>query len=174
MSTQDLFSPVAFYYKYDTLSHMSRQQALIEKEREKFQTYLTDHRLQNSAGRQRVFKLVIDSHGHFTAEEIVKKAQEKNINVSRATIYRSLRELLEAGVVRETAYGEKHQHFEHVYDEELHHHARCVRCGHILEFPDNGEEDPYRKQLEKNGFKILGHELTFYGLCKTCNSREKH
>lgn len=152
---------------------MSKQQALINQEREKFQEYLSGHGLKNSTGRQNVFALVMNAHGHFTAEEMVKKAQDEGVDVSRATIYRSLRELLEAGIIRETAYGEKHQHFEHVYDEKLHHHARCVRCGHILEFPDHGEEDPYRKTLEKQGFKILGHELTFYGLCKSCGSREK-
>ena len=134
------------------------------KEQEKYESYLESHSLRLSPGRQAVFKEAMRTHGHFTAEGLVKSCS----SVSRASIYRYLRELLEAGVIRETAYGPKHQNFEHVYDEKLHHHARCVRCGQMIEFPDDNEENRYRPILEKQGFKILGHELTFYGICKKC------
>ena len=74
--------------------------------------------------------------------------------------------LLEAGVIRETAFGDKHRHFEHVYDEKPHHHAQCVRCHSFIEFPDKKEDEIYHPYLKKQGFKILGHEMHFYGICK--------
>lgn len=140
----------------------------IKNEQEKFSRYLKDSGLTLSKGRQEVFDEVIRTHGHFAAEELVKQCRDHKRNVSRATIYRILKELREAGIIRETAFGEKHQHFEHVYDEKLHHHARCIRCYSILEIPCLQEASVYTKLLSKEKFEVMGHELHFYGICRRC------
>lgn len=144
------------------------QTTSIAREHCKFEKYLSRAGLKVSRGRSGVFKEVMNAHGHFTTEEIAKSCVRHKPKVSRATVYRSLREMLEAGVVRETAFGEKHQHFEHIYDEKPHHHARCVRCHGVIEFPDLGEDSRYHPILEKEGFKVLGHEMHFYGICGKC------
>lgn len=141
---------------------------VIQKELKKYEDYLNKEGLRFSRGRQAVFHQVIKKHGHFTAEEMAKICVQLKPAVSRATVYRSLHEILEAGVIRGTAFGDKHQHFEHLYDEQKHHHAQCVRCHEFIEFPDLDEEDRYRPLLEKKGFKIVGHEMHFYGICKNC------
>jgi Fe2+ or Zn2+ uptake regulation protein len=140
----------------------------IKKEKERFLLYLKKSGLTLSAGRQAVFKEIMRTHGHFAAEELVKQCRDHERNVSRATIYRILKELREAGIIRETAFGEKHQHFEHVYDEKLHHHARCIRCYKIIEIPCLEEASSYQKILDKEKFQVMGHELHFYGLCQRC------
>jgi Fur family transcriptional regulator, ferric uptake regulator len=140
-------------------------------EKQKFQRYLNKSGLKFSNGRHSVFDVVMDLHGHFSAEDLCRKCENTGTKVSRATIYRSLKELLESGVVRETAFGEKHQHFEHVYDEELHHHARCIRCYGVIEFPCLKDDQRYRKYLNKKGFHVLGHEMHFYGVCQKCRTK---
>ncbi len=140
----------------------------IEREKNKFEQYLKGCGLKLTNGREIVFNEVIHAHGHVAPEELIKQCKQNKRKVSRATVYRCLRELLEAGVIRETALGAKHQHFEHLYDEKRHHHARCVRCGDHIEFPDLDEDEIYQPVLEKRGFKILGHEMHFYGICKDC------
>jgi Fur family transcriptional regulator, ferric uptake regulator len=142
----------------------------IIEEKVKFEGYLNGAGLKLTSGRQVVFAEVIRAHGHFAAEELVKQCKENKRKVSRATIYRSLRELLAAGVIRETAFGEKHQHFEHVYDEKLHHHARCIRCYEVIEFPCFKHDTKYKRLLKRQGFYILGHEMHFYGICKNCEN----
>lgn len=140
----------------------------INQERIKFLEYLKEAGLRVSQGRELVFDEVMATHGHFTSEELAKNCLVKKLNVSRATVYRVLRDLLEARVIRETAFGDKHHHFEHVYDEKPHHHAQCVRCHAFIEFPDKKEDEIYHPFLEKQGFKILGHEMHFYGICQRC------
>ena len=149
---------------------MNRQ--LIEKiqgERIKFEEYLTASGLKLTLGRRGVFDEVMHAHGHFAPEELLKQCKKNKRRVSRATVYRSLTELLEAQVIRKTAFGEKHQHFEHVYDEKPHHHAICIRCHTMIEFPDLKEDNIYYPILEKHGFKVLGHEMHFYGICHACS-----
>lgn len=146
-------------------------EARIKKEQQKYEVYLKDEGLRFSRGRQTVFAQVMEYHGHFTAEEMAKVCARLKPAVSRATVYRSLHEILEAGVIRGTAFGDKHQHYEHLYDEKAHHHAQCVRCHQFIEFPDLEEDKPYHPYLEKKGFKIIGHEMHFYGICNRCQAK---
>lgn len=140
----------------------------VANEKERFINYLSKISVKFTRCREAIFNEVMNTHGHFTAEELVKQFKINSSCVSRATIYRGLKELLEAGIVRETAFGDKHNHYEHVYDEKPHHHAKCIRCGSFLEFDDLGEDKLYHSILEKKGFKILGHEMHFYGFCQDC------
>ena len=140
----------------------------ISKERERFQIFLNRNNLSLTLGRKAVFEEAMLAHGHFAAEELLKRCKNKHRSVSRATVYRSLQELREAKIIRETAFGEKHRHFEHIYDEKPHHHARCIRCHMLIEIPDLNEDTIYHPILEKKSFTILGHEMHFYGICKDC------
>ena len=145
----------------------------IKGEQDRFETHLNKNGRKLTSGRRVVFEEVMDAHGHFAAEDLAKQCKKSKYKVSRATVYRSLRELLEAGVIRETAYGEKHHLYEHIYDEKPHHHARCIRCSNMIEFPDLKEDKIYYPILEKEGFTILGHEMHFYGICSNCEVKKR-
>lgn len=163
-----------FLFRNDIVSHMLKTNAqMIHGEHTKFLLYLAKAGLRVSKGRELIFDEVMRWHGHITAEELSKRCLEKKLKVSRPTVFRILRDLLEAGVIRETAFGDKHRHFEHVYDEKPHHHAQCLRCHKFIEFPEREEEDVYQPYLEKQGFKILGHEMHFYGICRECQFQPK-
>ena len=152
------------------MSKISTQ--VIHDGRTKFLRHLTKAGRRMSKSREVIFDEVMRVQKHFSTEWLVKKCLQKNLNVSRPTVYRALRDLLEARVIRETAFGDKHQHFEPLYEENPHHHALCIRCHNFLEFPDRKEELSYHPSLKKQGFKILGHEMHFYGICKACRLKE--
>lgn len=138
----------------------------FERERQKFANYLKAKRLRFTTGRALVLKAVLETHGHFSCEDLVKQFKDRKGHASRATIYRAVNELLEAQIIRQTAFGKKHNNYEHVYDEKPHHHAYCLRTGKFFELPDLGEETKYLPILEKMGFEVLGHEVHFYGISK--------
>lgn len=140
----------------------------MENEKTKYTQYLADTGLRLTSGRKIVFEEIMHAHGHFATEEFLTQCRHNKKKVSRATVYRCIRELLEAGVIRETAFGEKHQHYEHIYDERKHHHARCVRCNNQIEFPDLGEDKMYQSVMDNLNFQVLGHEMHFYGICQNC------
>ena len=62
----------------------------ISQERQKYEIYLNNEGLRFSRGREAVFHQAINTHGHFTAEEIAKSCMQLNPMVSRATVYRTL------------------------------------------------------------------------------------
>lgn len=143
----------------------------ISKEQEKFKQYLENNKLKMTSGRDVIFKKVMGSHGHFTAEDLIKNCQNNSPKVSRASIYRNIKELLQAGIIRKTAFGEKHEHYEHVYDEILHHHARCIHCYSVVEFPCLNCDSKYIQFLKQKNFQVLGHEMHFYGICQKCQRK---
>jgi Fur family ferric uptake transcriptional regulator len=145
---------------------------MIQNERVKFLCHLIKTGRRMSKSREVIFDEVMGVHEHFSTEWLVKKCLQKKLDVSRPTVYRVLRDLLEARVIRETAFGDKHQHFEPLYEQNPHHHALCIRCHNFLEFPDRKEEISYHPSLKKQGFRILGHEMHFYGICRECQIKE--
>ena len=143
-----------------------------QSEREFFLSYLKLEGLRASRGRMLVFDEVFYLHGHFSTELLIKKLNEKKLKLSRSTVYRCVKELLAARVIRCTAFGEKHQNYEHVYDVKAHHHAYCIKTGKHFALPELEEEKVYLPILEKLGFEVLGHEIHFYGISKEAKEKK--
>lgn len=101
---------------------------------------------------------------HPTAEELYQSLREQGADVSLATVYRNLRALAREGLVREI-HGEGPDRFDPFTHP--HYHFHCLRCGRVFDV-----ELPYRQELDAVdlglGFKVLGHELVFWGLCPHC------
>ena len=141
-------------------------------EREKFLSYLSSEGLRASRGRMLIFDTAFHLHGHFSTELLIKKLNEKKLKLSRSTVYRCIKELLSAKIIRYTAFGQKHQNYEHTYDNKVHHHAYCIKTGEYFELPDLEEEKIYLPILKKMGFELLGHEIHFYGISKKARKKK--
>lgn len=110
------------------------------------------------------------THDHFTAEELLAICRQKDPRVSRATVYRTLAALEEAGFVEGLETGDGGRKFEHVLGHEHHDHMVCTRCGTILEFRDDALEQRQEAAARKRGFRIESHSLRIYGICSECQA----
>ena len=142
--------------------------------KEKFKEMLKEKGLKVTTQRLLVLE-VLASHGdqHLTAEDIHELVKEDYPEIGLATIYRTLQLLLEMqlvdrinlddGCVRyeigELFYGEMKHH---------HHHLICKVCGRIFPFKNDLLDDLEGHIEEKMGFRVLDHELKFYGHCSEC------
>jgi Fur family ferric uptake transcriptional regulator len=97
--------------------------------------------------------------------------RRKGINISKASIYRLLPLLIDAGLIQDVFFEDGHMHYEHIYGHEHHCHIRCIECRKIEEFTDPRLNEIERDLAERFGFKILSHKLDVKGLCPEC--REK-
>src|SRR3989440_10837214 len=92
--------------------------------------------LQNSglrctAQRYAVMAFLTDHKGHPTAAEIFKAVNRVDPRSSRATTYNNLRDLVQAGLVREEAVEGRSARFD--AKGMRHHHFVCDRCGKVEE-----------------------------------------
>ncbi len=113
--------------------------------------------------RRDVVKLLETKPDGFGAEEINAALPE----VGRATVYRTIRLLLDIGVICKLVMRDGSTKYS-LARVEHHHHLVCVRCGTVEEFLDSTIERLVRAIGAEVSGEILGHRIEFDVICKTC------
>ena len=123
--------------------------------------------LRSTPQRYAVMALLMEQAGHPTAAEIFAAVNRFDPRSSRATIYNILRDLVQAGLLREVAMEGRAARFE--AKGMRHHHFLCDRCGNV---EDMDWYDVPRPAAASLGKRVLREcELIFRGLCTTCAPR---
>jgi Fur family transcriptional regulator, ferric uptake regulator len=122
--------------------------------------------------RSLIVRTALASHEHYTAEELLARCRVTDPKVSRATVYRTLAVLEEAGFVEGLDTGDGGRKFEHVLNHEHHDHMVCGGCGAIFEFRDDELERRQDAAAKRIGFRIERHSLRIYGTCKSCQRQQ--
>ncbi|WP_437205095.1 Fur family transcriptional regulator [Planctomicrobium sp. SH664] len=137
---------------------------------EKFREYLATQGLRMTRERSIIVDEVFASHEHFDAEQLVQRLARRNDRrrVSRSTIYRSLKQLEDAGLIRKIARQEDRDLYEHDYGYPQHDHLICNRCGNLTEFHNTQISEILAKIAREYGFRMEGHRLEVSGLCDNC------
>jgi Fur family transcriptional regulator, ferric uptake regulator len=143
----------------------------VEREVSRFQDYLQQQGLKPTAERTALVREIFSIHYHFEADELLFKMKEKNVKISRATVYRTLELLVKSGMVRRVHLGEDHYHYEHVSGNSHHDHLVCTACGNVIEFHDETLEQRQREICEKKKFTPTFHNLQILGVCDPCRRK---
>ena len=125
-----------------------------------------------TAQRRKVLDLFeqIGSGIHLSAEQVHGQLITLNSRVSLATIYRTLKLLVEMGFLNELELSEGGHRFELLsHDNPDHHHLICIRCGRTEEFESNQVIQAGRIASEKFGFKLVESTLNVRAICPSCN-----
>ena len=128
---------------------------------------LEDSGLRYTPQRYDVMAFLMEHAGHPTAAEIFEAVNRLDPRSSRATTYNNLRDLVQAGLVREVAVEGRAARFD--AKGMRHHHFICDRCGNV---EDLEWYDVPRPALRSLGKRIVREcELIFRGLCAKCAPR---
>lgn len=105
---------------------------------------------------------------HPTATEVYRRTHEEYPNVSRATVFRVLRQAEANGTVRRLALSGGEDRFDGIV--RPHYHIRCRLCGRI-----DDVDLPYAEGLENRltddrGYAVESHEVIFQGVCPACRA----
>lgn len=120
-----------------------------------------------SAQRRVVAEVLRGDHVHLTAEEIFDRSQTRLQEISQATVYNTLRELVSMGEVRVVSAGDGIKR----YDPNVgvdHHHLLCTSCQRLRDVHPLGLERVKLPPAERYGYVVSGAELVFKGLCPEC------
>jgi Fur family transcriptional regulator, peroxide stress response regulator len=128
---------------------------------------LEDSGLRCTPQRYAVMAFLLEHTGHPTAAEIFEAVNRLDPRCSRATTYNNLRDLVQAGLVREVAVEGRAARFDAKCIR--HHHFICDRCGTVEDIDWYDVPKPASASLGK---RILREcELIFRGLCAKCAPR---
>ncbi len=123
--------------------------------------------LRSTPQRYAVMAFLMKQAGHPTAVEIFEAVNRLDPRSSRATIYNNLRDLVQAGLVREVAVEGRAARFD--VKGVQHHHFICDRCGNV---EDVAWYDVPRPSTSVLGKRLLREcELILRGFCASCAPR---
>ena len=124
--------------------------------------------LRQTIQRQAVWDEIKSNDDHRDAEQIYSALRKNNLNVSRATVYRTIDVLYKNNLIRKIELGDSPSKYENKVNSDHHDHIICVQCGRIDEFVDDKIESQQDKIIDKLGFKMIRHIHQLFVLCKDC------
>jgi Fur family ferric uptake transcriptional regulator len=134
----------------------------------KFREFLEIRGEKLTEPRRILIRHIYASHKHFDADELVADLHNAGRRVSRSTVYRTLRLLVEAGLLRELRLTNRTV-YEHDYGYPSHDHLHCTGCNTVVEFR-NEEIRKLREAISlEHGFRPVGHRFIITGLCPACS-----
>lgn len=104
---------------------------------------------------------------HMSAEDVYRALMAENVEIGLATVYRVLTQFEQAGLLLRSQFDTGKAVFE-LNEGDHHDHLICTNCGHVEEFFDPEIEKRQHEVVKERGFTLTGHELSLYGICKTC------
>ena len=139
---------------------------------ERFAEYLQSKGKRITQQRRALVDCVFERHEHFDAEQLIDivARQQPDQRVSRPTVYRTLNELVEAGLLRKMNLAGRAV-FEHDYGYPQHDHLYCQMCHKLIEFHSNEIQLIGEAVAREENFRVTGHRLIITGVCADCGSR---
>jgi Fur family ferric uptake transcriptional regulator len=137
---------------------------------EKFREFLGSRArpLKFTKQQRDMVRYIFAQHSHFDADQLERDMQQAGLAVSRATIYRTLTKLVEAGLLRELEFGPR-KYYEHDYGYPQHEHLRCAKCGKVIEFQSPDIANAIEAVCREHNFQADGHSFVIRGTCAECN-----
>ncbi|MCL4236583.1 MAG: transcriptional repressor [Deltaproteobacteria bacterium] len=141
----------------------------------KFQAFLARQGLRMTDERRRVVEEVCANPDgtHFTVSELVGRLQGKYSAMGRATVYRTIPLLLDAGLIFEVAVRGRNEEqvYENTTSRRHHDHLTCEMCQEVVEFENESLHDLLAGEASRHGYRLRRHTLDLRGICASCRER---
>ena len=116
-----------------------------------------------------VAEVLAGEHIHLTADAVYSRAQEVLPEISLATVYNTLNELVAMGEVLEISTGVGPKRYD-PNTTDAHHHLYCVECGALRDVNPDGMDRLALPASEQHGFELLDMDIVFRGRCPDCRA----
>lgn len=137
----------------------------------RFAEYLAGRDLKMTRERRAILGEMLAIRGHFDADKLLAIFRRKGRPVSRATLYRTLARLVEAGLVHRIEMATGQARYEPMFGRAHHDHMVCLRCGRITEFESRDIERLQGEICRHKRFIMTGHSHRIVGYCVDCAPR---
>lgn len=109
---------------------------------------------------------------HLSADDVYFIVKRIYPDIGLATVYRTLDLFADLGILTKLNFGDGKSRYEcSTEDDHHHHHLICLNCDKVIEFADDLLESLENLILKRDGFKVVDHQLKFYGYCRDCQEK---
>ncbi len=123
-----------------------------------------------SSKREHIVNVFLRQEGHLSADDLVDLIRSEDSRISRATVYRTLQWMVEAGIARKVDFGEGRFRFEHSYRQPRHFHLICKTCHRSFEFLSSDIEALVEEVASARSFAASQSVVQIYGTCEECRT----
>ena len=123
-----------------------------------------------SSKRDLIVNVFLRQEGHLSADDLVDVLRREGHKSSRATVYRTLQWMADAGIARKVDFGDGRTRFEHSYRHPRHFHLICKGCNRSSEFLSSDVEALIEEIADVRGFAIGQSVVQIYGRCDECRT----
>ena len=118
--------------------------------------------------RRVIAEVMEGEHVHLSAEEVLERARRRLPEVSLATVYNTLNELVAMGEVQPVSAGAGPTRYD-PNTASAHHHLVCLGCNQLLDvYPDGPDPVAELPPSQQHGYRIVSQEILFQGWCAHC------
>src|SRR6185503_8978028 len=121
-----------------------------------------------SSKRDLIVNAFLKQEGHLSADDLVALIKREDHRISRATVYRTLQWMEEAGIARKVDFGEGRFRFEPSYRHPRHFHLICKSCNQSFEFLSSDIESLLEEVATARHFNAKHSVVQIYGTCEDC------
>ncbi len=137
----------------------------LEAWQNQLRNYLTSQGLKYTEQRWKIAELILSTGGHLDAQALVDQVRKKHYGIGSATVYRSIKVLCDAAILKESLTDANGRVFYELFDQQHHDHIVCLDCGEIFEFYDQKIETSQSAVIEKLHFEEMRHRHVVYAHC---------
>lgn len=138
---------------------------------ERLQAYYQRQGMRRTGQRETIVDAAFASEEHFTADDLWERARAKDPHTARATVYRTIAMLVDAGLLREIDLGQDKSCYDpNFFGRPNHNHLVCVDCGRVIEFEDSHIEVLNDCLTRRLGFRPSRQSLRIEACCDQLRS----
>lgn len=135
--------------------------------------YMAAHGLKSTSQRDVIIDIFFRAGDHVAVGDLHQLVLKQNPGIGYATVYRTMKMLLDCGLAAERHFGDGQTRYEPNEVDEHHDHLICRSCGTIVEFHNDEIEHLQKVLAASHGFTVESHRHELYGLCSKCQ-RSRH
>jgi Fur family ferric uptake transcriptional regulator len=126
-----------------------------------------------SGKRDRILSIFMRQEGHLSADDLSDLVHREDAGIGRATVYRTLQWMVDAGIARKVDFGEGRSRFEPTYRHPRHFHLICTTCHRSSEFLSSDVEAFFDEIATARRFATAQTVVQIYGICEECRTGQK-
>lgn len=123
-----------------------------------------------SSKRDRILNIFLRQKGHLSADDLCDLVRAEDAGIGRATVYRTLQWMVNAGIARKVDFGEGRSRFEPSYRHPRHFHLVCNTCHRSSEFLSSDVESMLEEIAANRGFASAQVVIQIFGTCEECRT----
>jgi Fur family transcriptional regulator, ferric uptake regulator len=139
---------------------------------DRFERFLHRKELRLTDARAAIVEAALARQGHYPIEDLIHDLKQRGIRGSKATVYRTLPLLAEAGILQPAIVVGDAKSYETTFGKQHHDHLLCLACHKVVEFEFEAFEILQKEVAARYGFRLEGHHHELVGTCPECLKKD--